>query len=254
MKALARFFILIIFTCIFQGLIVRHDIADEKFIELAKNYPQVCHLPMGEATLVDSLWAITAGHIGQDLMNDISKGYVPTLTCNGTKYSIEKVLVHPGFKSMEEGLQNDIALVKIKEAVKDVRPAKIYEKADELGKIITIVGMGDKGTGLTGPLKWDKITRAATNKIEEVGKQWVNFGFDSPESANGTAMEGVSGPGDSGGPAFIDSEGVRYIVGVSSHQTGQGKYGKGHYGVTEYYSRISSYKDWITETLATNKK
>lgn len=254
MKNIVNITVLFALMLLLQGLITRHDVSDDKFIQLAKQYPQICHLPMGEAALIDTCWAITAGHVGNDLEQDIRNGYTPTLVCNGIKYPIEKVVLHPAFKTMEQGLQNDIALIRIRSAVKGMHPAKLYDKQDEAGQEITIVGMGDMGTGLTGPQKWDKITRAATNKIDGVDSQWLHFVFDSVEAANATAMEGISGPGDSGGPAFIDKDGVRYIVGISSHQSGQAKHGKGRYGVTEYYSRVSSYSGWIKETIENGKK
>jgi len=232
---------------LFLGLIVRDDIPDKRFIELAKKYPQTCHLPMGEATLIDSSWILTAGHIGRDLIRDMNNGYSPTVKCNEKKYPIEKVVMHPHFDDTPDGIVNDIALAKIKVTVKDVVPARIYSKLDEVGKKIVIVGMGDVGTGLTGPQKWEKVTRAATNIIDGVDSAWIHFTFDSPDSINVTELEGVSGPGDSGGPAFCDIDSVRYVVGVSSHQISQN--GKGRYGAIEYYSRVSSYRDWILHTI-----
>lgn len=252
MHTVIRMVVLIVAVLIFQGLIVRHDIPDETFITLAKKYPQICHLPMGEATLIDTSWVITAGHIGNDLLRDIKQGYSPTVQCNGATYPIDRVIVHPKFQSIEQGLQNDIALVKIRGSVKNVAPATIYGRHDELGKGITLVGMGDRGTGLTGPQKWDKITRAATNRIDGVNEQWIYFSFDPPDSANSTPLEGISGPGDSGGPAFTEIDGARYLIGISSHQIGRDKFGKGRYGVTEYYARVSSYKSWIAKTLSSH--
>ncbi|HJY64044.1 MAG TPA: trypsin-like serine protease [Ignavibacteria bacterium] len=240
---------LIAAALVFQSLIVRDDVPDEKFIELAKQYPQICHFPMGEGTLIDSSWIITAGHIGTDLLRDIKNGYKPKVICNENEYAIDKIIVHPGFKSIEEGLQNDIALVQVKGKIDNVIPANLYDKQDEAGKEITIVGMGDMGTGISGPLKWDKITRAATNRIDGLENGWLYFTFDSPGSENVTSLEGISGPGDSGGPAITDTDGKRYIIGISSHQQGQNKYGRGRYGVTEYYTRISFFYTWITESI-----
>lgn len=245
-----RIFLTLISTIcliIFPGLIVRDDVPDAKFIALAQQYPQLCHLPMGEATLIDSSWILTAGHIGRDLMHDMNNGYTPTVKCNGKEYPIENVVMHPHFDDTPAGVINDIALVKIKGAVKDVVPATIYSQRHEVGKTITIAGMGDIGTGVTGPQKWDKITRAATNIIDGVDSAWISFSFDAPGSEHATALEGISGPGDSGGPAFCDIDSVRYIVGVSSHQIS--KSGKGRYGAVEYYSRVSSYSDWIAKTI-----
>ena len=237
----------IISFILFQGLVVRDDIPDSRFIELAKKYSQICHLPMGEATVIDPSWILTAGHIGRDLLRDKNNGYSPTVKCNGQEYMIEKVLIHPSFHDTPNGILNDIALVKIQGVFKNVVPAKIYSKEDEAGKKITIVGMGDIGTGLTGPQKWDKITRAATNIIDGVDSLWIHFTFDSPNSDKATELEGVSGPGDSGGPAFYEIDSKKYIVGVSSHQVSGN--GKGRYSAVEYYSRVSSYSAWIKQVI-----
>jgi secreted trypsin-like serine protease len=239
-------------SMLFQSLIVRDDMADNKFIELAKKYPQICHLPMGEAALIDSNWIITAGHVGNDLNADLSNGYTPTVKCNGSEYKIEKVIVHPEFRNIENGLSNDIALIKIKGVIQNISPVKIYKKNDESGKIIILVGMGDMGNGKTGPQKWDKLTRAATNKIDTVDEQWVSFTFDPPASGKATEFEGISGPGDSGGPAFVEISNELFIIGISSHQTGQQQNGKGKYGVMEHYTRISSYAEWIAKTMSSN--
>jgi hypothetical protein len=233
---------------LFTSLIVRDDVADERFIELAKKYPQLCHLPMGEATLIDSSWALTAGHVGSDLQRDIQNHFSPTIRCGDKEYAIEKIVLHPSFENGPEGITNDIALIKIKGAVQGISPAKIYSAKDEKDMNIILAGMGDIGNGLTGPQKWDKITRAATNRIDQTEDLWISFDFDAPGSADVTAMEGISGPGDSGGPAFYEKNKDLYIVGVSSHQ--KSKNGKGKYGAVEYYSRVSSYADWIKTILS----
>jgi hypothetical protein len=229
------------------GLVVRHDVAEARFIELAKRYPQLCHLPMGEATLIDSCWILTAGHVGRDLSRDMANGYSPTMTCNGRAYRIERVVIHPLFGDTPEGIVNDVALAKVGKAVTDVPPAELYSQRSEIGLRIVLAGMGDIGTGLTGPRKQSTTTRAATNVVDGADSAWIRFTFDAPGSKNVTELEGVSGPGDSGGPAFCDIDSVRYVVGVSSHQMSTN--GKGRYGAVEYYSRVSAYRDWIMRTI-----
>ena len=67
-------------------------------------------------------------------------------------------------------------------------------------------------------------------------------------------MEGISGPGDSGGPAFIFVAGKGYLAGISSGQSTRATKGKeGVYGVREYYVRVSSYVNWISTTIAQNE-
>jgi hypothetical protein len=62
MKKIIRLGFLLATAFCLCGVIVRHDVADNEFIALANHYPQICHLPMGEGTLIDSSWVLTAGH------------------------------------------------------------------------------------------------------------------------------------------------------------------------------------------------
>jgi len=230
-----------------MSLIVRHDLPDERFIALGKEYPQICHLSDGESTLIKENWVVTAAHAAILLNEELENGKTPQVSIDNKQYDVEKVILHPNFQISETSIENDIALIQFKGSITNIPFAKLYDKKNEKGKQITIVGRGDFGNGLTGPQKWDKITRGATNRIDKIVDQWIIFNFDSPESENTTELEGVSGPGDSGGPAFIDLDDVRYIVGVSSNQQDNGK--EGVYGVTEYYARISFYKKWIEKNI-----
>ncbi len=248
MKKVSTVLLFLIMSFLLMSLIVRHDVSDERFIELGKKYPQICHLSDGEATLIKENWTVTAAHAAIILKEELENGKIPKVSIAHKQYEIEKVILHPNFKISNTAIENDIALIQIKGSITSIPFAKLYDKQNEKGKQITIVGRGDFGTGLTGPQHWDKITRAATNRIDEVEGQWIIFSFDNPQSENTTELEGISGPGDSGGPAFIDLNNVRYIVGVSSNQQNNSEK-KGVYGVTEYYARISFYKKWIEESI-----
>ena len=247
MKKVSSILLFIIMSFSLMSLIVRHDVPDGRFIALGKQYPQICHLSDGESTLIKENWVVTAAHAAILLNEELENGKTPQVSIDNKQYDVEKVILHPNFQISETSIENDIALIQIKGNITNIPFAKLYDKQNEKGKQITIVGRGDFGTGLTGPQNWDKITRAATNRIDEADGQWIIFNFDNPESENTTELEGVSGPGDSGGPAFIDVDDVRYIVGVSSNQQDSGK--EGVYGVTEYYARISFYKKWIEKSI-----
>jgi secreted trypsin-like serine protease len=238
-----------------QSLVWRHDVRDEELFALAKPFNQVAHFYDGEGTLIANQWVLTAGHVA-DLYRKTSDPNKQLITINNKAYHIEKIVFHPDFKNFgsEGGLQNDVALVKLKEVVNGVVPAKLYTGKDEKGKIITLVGAGDIGTGLTGATKNDHLARAVTNRIDDVTESWITFRFDSPDSKNTTPYEGVSGPGDSGGPAFYQSGRSVYVIGISSNQAievdDNGKATEaGHYGVLERYTRVSSYKTWIVQAM-----
>ena len=249
MKTQKALFVTLIFTLLLTThslcIITRDDVNDSKYINLGKKHSDIiCHFSMGEGTIIDSSWVITAGHVGKDLKRDLQNGNHITAKINGKVYEIEDVFVNPDFQP----IVNDLALVKLKSKVKSNRFVKLYSDTSEIGKMITIIGMGDVGTGLTGPQKCDKITRGATNKIDGANKNWIWFKFDDPNSTNVTDMEGISGPGDSGGPALVEKDNSLYNVGISSNQQGKGLQ-KGTYGVMEYYTRVSSYYNWLINTM-----
>ena len=87
---------------------------------------------------------------------------------------------------------------------------------------MTFVGRGDTGTGLTGPTTKDHKLRAATNRVERIDGDMLVFRFDAPTEEGVTPFEGISGPGDSGGPALIETvEGLR-LAGLSVAQDSSG--------------------------------
>ena len=222
-----------------QAIIVRHDVDDAEFLQHEGAYPAVFDVfdkRGGVATLIEPSWAITAGHVGKD----IKPGHETNIA--GQTYSVRQVVLHPKWATSNR----EMALFQLDRPVQNVEPIPLYDTSDEQGKIVTFVGRGDTGTGLTGPITADHKLRAATNRIERVEGDMLVFRFDAPEDENTTPLEGVSGPGDSGGPALIESSGVSKLAGLSVASSGRPP---GTYGNLEFYSRISIDVDWIQETL-----
>lgn len=94
--------------------------------------------------------------------------------------------------------------------------------------------------------------RAATNYVDGTtnDQHFLFWEFDAPGSEKITRLEGIAGPGDSAGPAFIMKEDQYYIAGVGAAQSTQATDGvEGLYGVTEYYTRVSTFIDWIWDNL-----
>jgi len=239
---------------VFYGFIVRrHDINDEEYLKLAKKFENhVCNLnlPDGNATFITKEWLITAAHVAVDIETKLKNGEQHFINFLGKQYKIDKVVLH---KEWRKNKRHDIALVHLSEPVGNAQPIELYQKKDENGKLIYIVGNAAIGNGKEGLLpKTDWKYRAATNRIDEVNDYFVKFVFDNPDTPfeNLTEMEGVSGSGDSGGPAFVIENDKILLIGVGSTQSTKKTNGiEGVYGVVEQYMRVSNYCDWIKKNM-----
>lgn len=235
-----------------QAILIRPDRADAKYLELAIKYPASVglNLPDGEATLIAPQWLLTAAHLAKDIKTGKESARI---TIGNKQYRVEKVFAHPDYKNAKSGA--DLALVKLTEEVTEIKPVPIYRGTEETGKIATIVGHGYSGTLEKGPVskdRWDKKQRAGTNQVERViQKKWLMFIIDPPEKA--TDLEAAGGPGDSGGPAFIEEDGKVYVAGVSSFTDDTNEdQAHGNYGDREAYTRVSAFAEWIDKIIKEN--
>ena len=240
--------ILLVFL-LHNPIITRHDTTQEQHLVNPDQFENVVQLKLKditgwvemEGTFIEKNWIITAAH-GLTSVEVNQK-----IRLFDTVFTINKIVTHPDW----DGNKNDIALIQLDKEAMNIQPVTLYENKNELNKNITITGRGWTGNGLTGPVTNDQTLRLATNKIDSVSTSWIKFRFDAPNDKNTTELEGISGPGDSGGPAFFKIEEKQYLVGISSHQLNE-QLGlkEGTYGVIEYYTRVSNYIDWIEKVLS----
>jgi hypothetical protein len=236
------------------AIIIRHDINPSSYEASPSDYPAVFGLLKTRrgfwdcpATLIAPQWAVTAGHCSQAprIREALSAGGYQ-VEIAGRENVIDRIVVHPG------GV--DIALLHLGNAVTHVVPIALYSTSDEVGRVVDMVGWGDTGTGLTGVTGPDGQFRLARNKIDRAQADIISWTFSDPSESGGDCveLEGISGPGDSGGPAFIATKEKLELAGVSSGQDNAG--GRpGTYGVREFYVRISAVRDWIQEVIAARR-
>lgn len=226
-----------------ESIIRRHDQPDSLYLELGSRYRAVAHMNLptpqgaadGEAVLIAPRWVLTAAHVA----TEVEPGH--RITVAAIEYSLDSVVLHPDW---DDG-PHDLALLRLAAPVLGTTPAALYRDSLERDRVVVLVGYGDYGTGLTGPQANDRRVRGATNRIDEATDLWLKFAFDRPDHPRTTMLEGVSGPGDSGGPAFLDGVERETVVGISSGQSTRAAGGPGRYGVVEYYVRVSRYIGWI---------
>lgn len=224
-----------------HAIIRRDDTPDPLYVAAAAQQPRPVVLrraPRGASdgmgTFVSDHWLVTAAHVAEGLS-------VGAALPDDASLVVEAFVLHPEW----QGPQNDIALVRVRSRGEyPVTPACSVE--DARGARIVVVGAGDFGDGLSGPAGHDKALRAAENIIDEVGVRTISFDFDPP--ATGLPLEGIGGPGDSGGPAYAASGAGVCIAGVSSGQiSAPGQ--RGRYGAVEVYTRVSAYRGWIESVV-----
>jgi hypothetical protein len=213
-------------------------------LEFGKQFTSVCKVGVkgGDGTLIDKNWVLTAGHVAEGMFNR-TKGELSVYFENGSEYKVEQVFLHPKYQPMGK---YDLAILKLENNVDAIEPIQIYSQNDELNQLIIIAGHGDKRAADNSWIKDGKL-RAYTNIVDAVNNTHIIFDYDSPEN-DPTEREGTSGPGDSGGPAFILKGDMLYLAGVSSMGE-PGKSGPATYGAVEYFVRVSMFQDWINKTM-----
>lgn len=243
--------VLVVATAASDPIIGRHDVSDQAYIDFASELPVTSAVVRYNSTdvagtLIARDWVLSAAHVAETI-----EPRQKLVTHVGDSIEVEKVILHPGW--IENGRPEDIALIQLSSPVVNVVPVELYSARDEVGKEVVIVGNGAFGTGLSGPVGNDGRLRAATNRIDDATDAYLTWTFDAPSSApeRATRLEGVSGPGDSSGPAFVQIGSTYRLVGVSSGQSTRAAGGQeGRYGVIEYYSRVSTYRAWIESIVS----
>jgi len=258
-----------------HAIVIRHDVEAAMYRALPKDYPAVVSFlweaeeGVGDTTslsgtLLDRHWVLTAAHGADEFDQKRLRIEVGGVIYEGV--SFDAWHPHPCFDADESPM--DVGLVYFANPPwpeLETYPT-LYRNQGELDKVIVFVGKGAPGNGLTGSLGDEPggSLRSATNTVEVMDEALLGFTFHNPLERMVTMREGISGPGDSGGPALmcemlmldvngrLACTGAQSIVGVSSHQLSDDEpYREGVYGVTERYARVSTHAAWIDATMAT---
>lgn len=211
---------------------------------------------LGSATLISSDMILSAAHVfASDVTSEVT---AMRFVLNGVPYPIslgnlDSIHLHPDYDATR--LLNDIAVVDLSIS-SAATPAALFGDPVPLGSPITLVGYGETGTGTTGSTVYDEVKRAAQNAIDEISRnETFEIDFDHPRLSTYSSMgskspltlEGLLGPGDSGGSAWFNSSFGWAVVGINSYGIDwDPRSPTDGYGDVSGFTYVPAFVDWIS--------
>lgn len=168
------------------------------------------------------------------------------------------VNINPGYDS--QTLKNDVSVVFLAKKFR-LNPGAVYAgKRIALEKRITFIGYGSTGTGLTGSYVYSNRKRGGQNALGRYTSGGAGFevDFDHPTnplfnslgSSSPRRLEGLLGPGDSGGSAWAKVGKKWRLIGINSYgvdwfPNANGNGVEDDYGDRSGFIYLPNYANWL---------
>jgi V8-like Glu-specific endopeptidase len=232
-------------SLVFAGTI-DPNVKDDKYIEYGKKHTCILRLIgtdkdnkniLGSCVVIKPNIILTAAHLAQ-------RAKESKVIIEDTKNSSVISYIYPTeyLEDTWNGNGYDIAVGIIETDIEIEYYPQLYDKYDEVGKIVSVGGYGVTGTFDTGLGISDGQRRAGSNIIQQIEEDILVCSVkDQP-----TSLEFLIAPGDSGGGLFIEQK----LAGINSIIfTYGGIPPKSDRNTFSGHTRISKHKDWIEKTI-----
>ncbi len=219
-----------------------------------RNYPYVARLNfqgdlLCTGTLITSKHILTAAHcfFGENGQRAVGNTEI-VARLNGQDVSSSRVTIHPTYRAGQyacvEG-EFDAAIIELSQTVSGVQPVPLLSSPVPIGARVLLVGYGTEGSGSSG----EGSTIPSVGTVNYGSTVVEGFG-DNPGQENPNSSyyywrfdggESNTASGDSGGPAFYDVRGERFISGITC-----GGDGRAEYGTYSWNTRADKIVSWVT--------
>ncbi|MBX3426861.1 MAG: hypothetical protein KF688_14370 [Pirellulales bacterium] len=212
----------------------------------------------GTATLLNSEWAITVRHVVQNGGNysQIAAADQIYLNVGGIRYYADQVLTPDG--------SSEMALVRLRGGVNGALDATgtVNTSFNETGRYVHVGGYGYWGiistSNVAGTANGSASFHRAYNIPYVTGGQLRIIADGESSLATNNLLEGIAGPGDSGGPMWgyygsgapdaSSSLSDWRLVGLTATSTAGT--GGASWGGFSNHTRVASFSSWINNTIA----
>ncbi|MFK7996430.1 MAG: serine protease [Granulosicoccus sp.] len=210
-------------------------------------------------TIVADRWILTAAHCVLDVFNrPLSTGRIRVvagindlaLETPDTEHSVIQIVIHPGYDDTLVLPPNDIALLELETPVAapsvTLFTGETNDYTDSFGIIAGwgATGITDTNTFILPTVLQDAAVPLITNALCNAPESYNGLIVDRHLCAGFADGQVDTCAGDSGGPLFIQADGVRVQAGITSLGTGCGQ--PFFYGI---YTNVSHFIPWLSSYI-----